>query len=145
MKSVGYNFPARAHGKVSTYFYGDMQLRAQQLLLWQMAVCFGEVVGKAITSCMGTTPLALVQCKLKGHYSDPVSLGCEASLAYLAPTITLDSTSLHQTRNSGVDPHIDDNDLEYTIIVWIQDDKVQGCFVFHGYGYVLVIKVRSCV
>jgi hypothetical protein len=127
MTSVGFNFAANNLGKVSTYKRKSCPPKVN-VELWGQTLRFLGVVRSVLSTKMGIFPLRALasRCHLKEGES---------------PTIMDICTSIHQTLNAEVWPHVDTGDYDYTVIAWSQSGDVRGPFLLHALGVAFDVQV----
>jgi hypothetical protein len=161
MKSVGYNLPRYAlrdeDGGVRTYIKSKDTEASSLHQVWGEAIRYMEYVSEHCKLAMGEHLSSIARDLLSSLYSDRVldaGLECEVQdptsklierfkvAATRPPILGMSCHNLHQTCNTGVDAHLDSNDL-FTIISWAVRGSVNGPFALHAHGYYLPIQVRT--
>jgi hypothetical protein len=138
MKSVGFNMPKWALGAVKTYTHHDT---ATMIRVWEQAKGLMSRVEENATLTMGPTPMKTFRDLVKTLYFDPVRKEGHDVAACQPPILGMSCHNLHQTCNTGVHPHLDENDL-YTLICWTSRGQVTGPFVLHAIGLFVNVQVR---
>jgi hypothetical protein len=127
MTSIGFNFAAHNHGKISVYKRRS-NLEAMQIELWGHALHYLKVVRSILHDKMGFYPLQ--------------ALGNRCSVIKgVSPSMLNMCTSVHQTLDAEVWPHVDTGDVDYTVITWAQKGDVFGPFLLHALGVAFDVQV----
>jgi hypothetical protein len=134
MTNVGYNFAACNSGKVSVYQRRKASL-STQVRVWGEAVHYLSTVKQVVSKFIGAFPL---QCMVNRAFQH----GKEYSSTQSPPVIGNVCTSIHQTLNSEVWPHVDTQDFDFTIISWSQAGDVRGPFLLHAFGVAFEVQVH---
>jgi hypothetical protein len=130
MTSVGFNFAPCNHGKVSVYKRRSCP-EPLQIQLWGEALRYLGVVRNILSRQMGPYPLQALsdRCLIRAGESPSMLDMC---------------TSIHQTLDAEVWPHLDGNDFDYTVITWAQVGGVFGPFLLHSLGLAFDVQVSIC-
>jgi hypothetical protein len=136
MTSVGFNFAACNYGRISVYKRQATPIELQRKV-WYEDVRYLGCLKLAVSRTMGSSPI--MEMTAKAHPPSTYDLGGAP------PVLHQICTSVQQTLNVEVWPHVDTNDFDFTLISWSQEGVVRGPFLLHALCVSFTIKVLlSC-
>jgi len=134
-KSIGFNLAACHHGKIKTYKNRNVDENTR-IKIWLTALNHLNTVTRILEVHTCGAPLRMLRQSITQHVQGIPNTDA-------LPTFRDIFTSLHVGTNDEVWPHVDEGDLQYSVITW-STTVGSGLFSVHDLGLRFETKVRPC-